>query len=147
MLQVIEMVLEIFLMVVEKIEVLVEDLMVVAEIEFLIMGGRGGDGGVDKLKLSLSSFGSGLCVNLSNLALRLGSRSGGLGAFLISSLAISFFPTSSSFRSDPTIGFSALNVKISSKTSSSGFCLLKIFLLIGSDFCLKLALLILSFVT
>ena len=46
------MVLEIFLMVVEKIEVLVEVLMVVAEIDFLIMGGCGGDGGVDKLKSS-----------------------------------------------------------------------------------------------
>ena len=81
------------------------------------------------------------------MALRLASRSGGMGAFLIGSLPISFFPTSISFRSDPTIGYSASNVVRSSKTSSSGFCLLKKFLLIGCNFCLKLALSLLSFVT
>ena len=107
-------------------------------------GGRGGDGGGDKLKLSSSSFGSGLFLiffwwqNPLLVALVL---------FLISSLAMSFFPASSSFSSDLTIGFLASNVEISSKTSSSGFCVLKIFLLIGSNFCLKLALLILSFFT
>ena len=52
---------------------------------------------------------------------------GGLETFFISSLAISFFPTSSSFNKEPTIGFSAPNVEISSETISSGFCLLIIF--------------------
>ena len=47
---------------------------------------------------------------------------------------MSFFPTSSSFNKEPTIGFSASNVEISSKTSSSGFCLFIIFLRIGSSF-------------
>ena len=67
--------------------------------------------------------------------------------FLISSLARSFFPTSMCLRSEPTIGFSASNVDTASKTNSRGFCLLIIFLLIGCNFCQKLALLILSFVT
>ena len=51
-------------------------------------------------------------------------------------------PLSSSLSKDPTIGFSASKVDISSNISSSGFCLLKIFLFIGSSICLKLALLI-----
>ena len=72
---------------------------------------------------------------------------GGLGAFFISSLAISFFPISIPFNKEQTIGFSATNVEVSSKASSNGFYLLIIFLLIGSSFCLKLALLILPFVT
>ena len=109
--------------------------------------GRGGDGGGNKLKLSSSSFGPSLFFNFSNLFLTANSTPGCLGAFFISSLAMSIFPTSSSFRSDTTIGFSASNVEISLRTSSSRFYLLKIFLLIGSNFCLKLALLILSFVT
>ena len=67
---------------------------------------------------------------------------GSFRAFFISLLARSFFPTSSSFSKEPTIGFLASNVEISSKTSSTGFCLLIIFLLIGSSFCLKLTLLI-----
>ena len=54
-------------------------------------GGRGGDGGGGKLKLPTSSFGSGLFFNFSNLFLLEKSTPGGLGAFLISSLAISFF--------------------------------------------------------
>ena len=78
-------------------------------------GDRGGDGGGNKLKLSLSSFGSGLFLNFSNLFLQAKSTSGGLGAFLISSPAMYFFPTSSSSSSSPTIGFSASNVEISSK--------------------------------
>ena len=87
---------------------------------------------------------SDLSFNLFNLPLIIKSVPGGLGAFFKSSLATSFFPTSGSFSKEPTTGFSASNVEISSKTSSIGFCLLRIFLLIGSSFCLKLALLILS---
>ena len=45
----------------------------------------------------------------------------GPGAFFISSLATCFLPTSSSFSKEPTIGFSASNVEMSSKTSSRGF--------------------------
>ena len=45
------------------------------------VGGRGGDDAGDKSKFSLSSFGYGLFFNWSNLALRLTSRSGCLGAF------------------------------------------------------------------
>ena len=82
----------------------------------------------------LLSFGSGLSFNLFNLFLMVKSIPGGLGAFFISSLAISFFPTSSSFIKEPTIAFLASNVEIFSKISSSGFCLLIIFLLIGSSF-------------
>ena len=41
------------------------------------------------------------------------STPGGPGAFLISSLAMDFFPTSSSFNKEPTIGFSASNVEMS----------------------------------
>ena len=70
-----------------------------------------------------------------------------LGALLMRSLAISFLPTVSSLNKKSTIGFLASNVEMSSKTNSSGFCLLAIILLIGSSFCLKFALLILSFVT
>ena len=141
------MVLEIFLMMVGKMGVLVEVLMAVMEVEVLMMEVVVEMQGGDKLKLSSSSFGSGLFFDFSNLFLMAKSTPGGLVAFFISSLAMSFFPTSSSFSSDPTIGFSSSNVESSSKTSSSGFYLLKIFLLIGSNFCLKLALLILSFVT
>ena len=72
---------------------------------------------------------------------------GGPGAFFISSLATYFFPTSNFFRKEPTTGFSVSNVEIPSKTSSIGFYLLKIFFLIGSSFCLKLTLLILSLFT
>ena len=68
-------------------------------------GGHGGDGGGNKLKLSSSSFGSGLFFNFSNLSLMAKSTPGALGAFFISSLPMSFFPTYSPFSSDPTIGF------------------------------------------
>ena len=47
-----------------------------------------------------------------------------LGPFLISLLAISFFPTSSSLSKEPIVGFSTSNVEISPKTNSSGYCLL-----------------------
>ena len=74
------------------------------------------------------------------------SNPGGPGAFFIRSLATSFFPTSSSLSNEPIMGFSASNVEISSNINSKGFCHLKIFLLIGSSFCLKLTLLSLSLV-
>ena len=99
-------------------------------------GGGGGVGGGEAL-LFLSS-------NLFNLFLMAKSTPGGPGTFFTRSPAVSFFPPSSSLSRDPTIGFSTSKVDISSKTSSSGFCLLKIFFFIGSSFCLKLALLILS---
>ena len=60
-------------------------------------GGPGGDSGGDKLKLSLSSFGSGLFFNFSNLFLMTKCTPGGLDAFFISSLVMSFLPTSISF--------------------------------------------------
>ena len=44
-------------------------------------GSRGGDGRGDKLKLSWSSFGSGLFFNLFNVTLSLASRCSGVGAF------------------------------------------------------------------
>ena len=78
-------------------------------------GGPGGDSGGDKLKLSSSSLGSGLFFNFSNLFLMTKCTPGGLDVFFLSSLVMSFFPTSISF------GFSASNVEMSSKTSSSGF--------------------------
>ena len=68
-------------------------------------GGGGGDGGGNKLKLSPSFFGSGLFFIFSNLFLMAKSTPGDLGTFFISSLAMSFFPTSSSFNREPTIGF------------------------------------------
>ena len=107
-------------------------------------GSAGGDGGGERL---LSSFASCLILNLLNRFLIAKSATGGFGACLIRSLDKFFFPTSSSLRREPTIGFSASNVEMSSKTSSKGFCLLRIFSLIGSSFCRKLALLILSLVT
>ena len=64
----------------------------------------------------------------------------------ISSMVMTFLPTLSSLSSERTIGFSVSNVETSSKASSIGFCLLMIFLAIGSNFCLKLALLIMSLV-
>ena len=45
----------------------------------------------------------------------------GVGAFLTRSLAISFFPMSSSCKKDPTIGFCASKVEMSLNTSSRGF--------------------------
>ena len=88
--------------------------------------------------------GSCLSLDLFNQFLIAKSWSGGPGTCFIRSLAKTF-PTSSSLSREPTIGFSASKVEISSKTSSKGFCRLKIFLLIRSSFWWKLALLILFF--
>ena len=55
-------------------------------------GCGGGDGGGEILLLL--PFGSGLFFNLSNLFLMAKFTPGGLGDFFISSLAVSFFPTS-----------------------------------------------------
>ena len=56
------------------------------------------------------------------------STPGGPAAFFTRSPAISFFPLSSSPSEDPTTGFSDLSkVDKSLNTSSSGFCLLKVF--------------------
>ena len=107
-------------------------------------GNAGGDVGGEILLLLF--VGSCLSLNLFSRFL-IAKSPGGPGACFIRSLAKTFFPTSSSLSRAPTIGFSESKVKISSKTSSRGFCHLKIFLLIGSSFCRKLALLILSFVT
>ena len=49
-------------------------------------------------------------------------------------LSVCFFFKSISLSKDRTIRFSASNVDISSETSSGGFCLVIIFLLIGSSF-------------
>ena len=71
-----------------------------------------------------------------------------LGRQKLNKIAIRLlFLMSISLRRLPTIGVSASKVEMSSNTSSKGFCLLKIFLLIGSNFCLKLASFILSLVT
>ena len=82
-------------------EVLVEVLMVI-----FVKRNEGGGGGE---KLLLLSFGFGLSFDLFNLFLIAKSISDGLGAFFISSLAISFFSTSSFFSKEPTIRFSASN--------------------------------------
>ena len=95
-------------------------------------GKAGGDGGGERL---LSSVGFCLSFNLFNRFLITISNPGGVGVYLIRSLDKFFFPKSSSLRREPTIGFSASNVEISSKTSSKRFCLLRIFLFIGSSFC------------
>ena len=71
----------------------------------------------------------------------------GVGFFLITSLTISFFPTSSSRRKDGTIGFCPSNVETSSNTSSREFWCRKIFFDIGSSFYLKVALFNLFHVT
>ena len=107
--------------------------------------GGGGESSGDKSLLSAT--GSCLSLNLSNLFLREISTPGGLGAFFTRSLATCFLLIPSFLSKEPTIGFSASKVDMSSKTSSRGFCLLRIFLLIGSSFCQKLALFILSLVT
>ena len=100
------------------------------------------EGGGDKPSLfSLVFFRSfGLfCIRRSILA--------GRSTFFIRSLVLSLLLTLSCLSGVPTIGFLASNVETSSKTSLIGFFLLIIFLAIGSSFCLKLALLILSAVT
>ena len=86
-------------------------------------------------------------LSQSNLFLISNSFPGWLGKDLIKSLSDCFFFLSISLRRLPTTGFSASNVEMSSNTSSKGFYFLKIFLLIGSTFCLKLASFILSLVT
>ena len=93
-----------------------------------------------------SSLGSGLFFSQFNLFLKGNVKSRWSWGLFYQSLAKSFLPTSNSLSKEPTIGVSASNVIIFSKTSSSGFCLLMIFLLIGSSFYLKITLLILSFV-
>ena len=98
--------------------------------------GRGGDGEDDKLEWSLFNYHYYGKIH-----------SWWSWGFFISLLTMSFFPTYSSFNKEPRTGFSASNIEMSSKTTSSGFCLLIIFLLIGSSFCLKLTLLIQPFVT
>ena len=132
-------------MAVEKISLEVVVVVVVAVNKMTVEGG--GDGASERLLLLLSLLNSSLSFNLFNLFLMTKSVPSGPGAFFISLLATSFLPTSGSFSKQPIIGFSASNVEISSKRSSSGFCLLKIFLFIGSSVCLKLILLILSFFT
>ena len=97
-------------------------------------GGEGGDGGGERLLLLQLFSNSCLFFNLFNLFLIIKSSPAGPGAFFISSLATSFLPTSSSFSKEPTIGFSASNVEISSKTSSSGFVFLKYFCLLDQAF-------------
>ena len=109
-------------------------------------GNAGNDGGGEILLLLLF-VGFCLSLNLFNQSLRAKSCHGGPGAGFIRLLAKTFFPTSSSLSREPTIVFSASKVEISSKASSNGLCLLKIFLLIGASFCQKLALIILSLVT
>ena len=71
------------------------------------------------------------------------SNPGGPGAFFYQITSYIFFPTSSSLGKESMIGFSVSNVETSSDINLKGFRLLKIFLLIGSSFYLKLALLIL----
>ena len=75
------------------------------------------------------------------------SSPGWLGKDLIKSLSVCFLFKSISLSRNPTIAFSASKVDMSSNTSSRGFCLLKMFLLIGSNFYLKLASFVLSLVT
>ena len=84
----------------------------------------GGDGGGERLLfLLLLFFGSvSTSLNLSDRFWIAKSCQGGPGAFFTRSLATTFFPTSSSVRSELTIGFSASIVELSSKTSSKGFC-------------------------
>ena len=88
-------------------------------------GGSGGDGEV----LFFLTFNF-------NLFLMAKSSPGGPGSFFARSPAVRFLPLSSSRSNDPTIGSSASNVDISSYTSSSGFCCLKIFFFIWFNFCL-----------
>ena len=79
----------------------------------------GGDGGEDSPLLLLQLLLLNLILlfqNAANLFCRLLSRPG-VGAFLTRSLGISFFPMSSSRSKDPTIGFCASKVEISSNTS------------------------------
>ena len=118
--------------------------------------GSGGSGGGNKGGVGGGCSGGGevllfLSFNLLNLFVVAKSTPGGPGTFFTRSPppppSSYFMSPLSSHSRDPTIGFSTSKNDISSKTISSGFCLLKILFFIGSSFCLKLALLILSFVT
>ena len=118
--------------------------------------GSGGSGGGNKGGVGGGCSGGGevrlfLSFNLLNLFVGAKSTPGGPGTFFTRSPppppSSYFMSPLSSHSRDPTIGFSTSKNDISSKTISSGFCLLKILFFIGSSFCLKLALLILSFVT
>ena len=105
----------------------------------------GGDGGGDSplsLLLSFPSF-----LRLFSLFCMIKSIPGSGAAFLTRSLVVLFLPTSSSRNTKPTTGFSASKVETFWKTSSRGFSLLNMFFTMGSNFYLKLALLILSWVT
>ena len=90
-------------------------------------GGKKGDGGVGVGEEVLLF----LFFNLFNLFQMAKSTLAGPDACFTRSPAVTI------------IGFSASKVDISSKTSSSGFCFLKIFFFLGSSFCLKLTLVIL----
>ena len=83
-------------------------------------GGEGGNGDSERFLLLLSLLNLCLFFNLFNVFLMTKSTPDGPGAFFISSLATCFLPTSSSFSKEPTIGFSASNVEMFSKTSSRG---------------------------
>ena len=103
-------------------------------------GGGGGYGGGKKG--SSSGFGGGevllfFSFNLFNLFLIVKSN---LVVLALSSQGhplLIFLPPSNSHSKDPTIGFSSSNVAISSKASSSGFCLLKIFFFYWIEFLSK----------
>ena len=85
--------------------------------KLLSNGGDGGGGGNPPLLLLLFLLNSILSFhNASSLFCVLKSIPGG-GSFLIGSLAISFFVMSSSRRKDPTIGFCASKMEMSSNTS------------------------------
>ena len=122
-------------------------MLVVGSINGGKMGLNGG-GAPFLFLLLLLSFGNGVIpFNLSNLFLISNSLPGSLGKFLVKSLSVPFLKKSSSLSKESTMGFSASNVETSSNTSSKGFRLQRIFLLIASNFCLKLALLMQSLVT
>ena len=68
-----------------------------------------------------------LVIALFNRFLRTYSILGGPGACFIRSLANFFFRTSNSLSREQTIGFYESKLEISSKTSTKGFCLNKVF--------------------
>ena len=84
-------------------------------------GGNAGRDGGGEILLLLLFFGFCLSLNLFNRFLRAKACPGGPGVCFIRSLPETFCPKSSSLSKEPTIGFSASNVEISSKTSSNGF--------------------------
>ena len=118
-------------------------------------GGSGGGGRIKLLNDDRDGGGKGaqLLLLLLNLVLSFCNVSNlfcisksmpGLEVFLISSFARSFFPMSSSWSNHPTTRFCASKVEMFSNTSSRGFWRWKTFSAIGSNLCLKLALLSLS---